>query len=74
MDGSVIIVDEVIVVDETSFNEKNITCKTQKIYILLTFSFITIFIIDFPIYCYLIKYRAKDLLPFHDTKIKTNLY
>ena len=44
-----------------SFNEKNITCKTQNLYISLAFSLITIalLLIDVRIYCYLRKYEAK---------------
>ena len=74
MDDSVIIYDEVIKsYDEeikiilTNFNEKNITCKTQNFYILLAFLLITItLLIAVSIYCYLIKYQAKQkhLLPF----------
>ena len=66
----------------TIFNEKNITCKTQSFYILLTFLLMTItlliatitWLIAVNIYCYLIKYQGKQkhLLPFHDTKLKTN--
>ena len=66
----------------TNFNEKNITCKTQSFYILLIFLLITItllvatitLLISVNIYCYLIKYQAKQkhLLPFHDAKLKTN--
>ena len=61
-----IISDEVIDVKEMSFDEKNITCKTQSFYILLTFLLITITLIVVSIYCYLIKYRVKQkhLLPF----------
>ena len=52
-----IICDEIIDIKETNFNEKNVTCKTQNFYILLTFSLITItFLIAVSIYCYLIKY------------------
>ena len=54
----------------TNFNEKKATCKTQNFYILLSFLLITIaLLIAFSIYCYLIKYRAKQkhLLLFHDT-------
>ena len=54
----------------TNFNEKKSTCKTQNFYILLAFLLITIaLLIDVSIYCYLIKYRAKQkqVLPFHDT-------
>ena len=52
----------------TNFNRKNITCKTQNFYILLAFLLITIaLLIAVSIYCYLIKYQAKQkhLLPFH---------
>ena len=54
----------------TNFHEKNITCKIQNFYILLTFLLITIaLLIALSIYCYLIKFRAnqKHLLLFHDT-------
>ena len=54
----------------TNLNEKNITCKIQNFYILLVFLLITIALsIAVSIYCYLIKYRAKQkhLLPFHVT-------
>ena len=71
MKDSVIICDEIIDVKETNFNEKNITCKTQSFYILLTFLLITItLLIAVSIYCYLIKYRTKHLLPFHNTNDK----
>ena len=54
--------------DETNFNEKEATCKTQNFYILLVFLLITMtLLISVSIYCYLIKYRAKQLLPFHYT-------
>ena len=54
----------------TNFNEKNIICKTQNLYILLAFLSITIvLLITVSIYSYLIKYRVKQkhLLPFHVT-------
>ena len=54
----------------TNFNEKKATCKTQNIYILPAFLLITIaLLIAVSIYCYLIKYQAKQkhLLPYHDT-------
>ena len=57
--------------------KKNITCKTQSFYILLTFLLITItLLIGVRIYCYLIKHQAKQkhLKPFHDTKLKANQY
>ena len=53
--------------------KKNATCKTQNFYILLAFLLITIvLLIAVSIYCYLIKYRAKQkhLLPFHVNKLK----
>ena len=57
----------------TNFNEKNITCETQSFNVLLTFLLITIaLLIAVNIYCYMIKYRAKQkhLFPFHDSKLK----
>ena len=51
-----IICDEIIDVKETNFNEKNITCKTQSFYILLTFLLITITLIAISKCCYPIKY------------------
>ena len=45
----------------TSFDEKKATCKTQNFYVLLAFLLITISVlIAVSIYCYLIKYRAKQ--------------
>ena len=50
----------------TNFNEKKANCKTQSVYILLTFLLIIIaLLIVVSISCYLIKYWAKQLLPFH---------
>ena len=42
MDDSVITCDEIIEVEVTNFNEKNIACKTQNFYILRAFLLITI--------------------------------
>ena len=77
MDDSVITFDEIIEsYDEetktipTNFSEKKATCRMQNCYILLAFLLITIvLLIAVIIYCYLIKYLAKQkhLLPFHDT-------
>ena len=54
--------------DETNFNEKKVTCKKQNIYILLAFLSITVALsIAVSIYCYLIKYNAKQN---RDTKLK----
>ena len=76
MDDSKIICDEVIKsYDEgiktisVNFNEKKVYYKMQSI--LLAFLLITIaLMIVVSIYCYLIKYQAKILLPSHDTKLK----
>ena len=54
----------------TNFNEKNIACKTQNVHIILLVLWNTIaLLIAVSIYCYLIKYPAKQkhLLPFHNT-------
>ena len=69
MDDSVIICAEIIETydEETNFNEKKPTCKTQKFYILLAFLLVTVaLLIAVSIYCYLIKYggKQKHLLPF----------
>ena len=42
MGYSMIMCDEIIEVQETNVNEKNIICKTQNFYILLAFLLITI--------------------------------
>ena len=76
MDDSTIICDEVIEeikTIRTNFNEKKVNCKTQFSFILLAFLLITIaLLIAVSIYCYLIKYPAKHLLPFHDANNKLN--
>ena len=86
MDDSAITCDEVIEsCDEetytipTNFNEKKAFCKTQYFYILLAFLLIVIALfIAVSIYCYLLKYQAKQkhLLPFHGTnnELKQVLY
>ena len=76
MDDSAIISDEVIKSHNeeiknipTNFNEKSLTCKTQIFYILLAFLLIIkTLLIAVSIYCYLIKYLTKNLLPFHNIK------
>ena len=85
MDDSAIMFDEVIVsynedikIVPTNFNEK-ITCRKQNFYILLAFLLSTIaLLIAVSIYCYLVKYRAKQkhLLPFRETnnKLRKVLY
>ena len=73
MNKSAIICDEIIDVEDTNFNEKSITCKTQSFCILLPILLITItLLIAVGMHCYMIKYRAKQkhLLTFHDTKLK----
>ena len=76
MDDSVITCNEVInLYNEeikaipTNFNEKKVTCKTQKFYILFAFLLITITLIAISIYCYVIKYQTNHSLPFHGIKI-----
>ena len=77
MDDSAIICDEVLQSNDeeiktipTNFNEEDITCKTQNFCVLLAFLLITItLLIAISIYCYLIKYLAKQ-----KRKIKANLY
>ena len=68
MDDSAITCDEVIEsYDEkikniaTNFNEKKATYKTQSLFILFAFFFITVALLTaVGIYCYLIKYRSKQ--------------
>ena len=82
MDDSVITCDESYAKlspkddeEETNFNEKKATCKSQNFYILLEFLLITlILLIAVSIYRYLIKYQAKHLLPFHNTNNKLNKF
>ena len=53
--------------------ETNIICERKKLYILLPFLLITVaLLIAVSIYCYLIKYKAKQkhLLPFYFTNSK----
>ena len=62
-----------------NFKEKKIICKSQNLYILLAFLLITTALfIAVSIYCYLIKYQAKQkhLLPFQFTynKFKEIIY
>ena len=72
-DDSMIVCDEIIEEAKaipTNFNEKKVTCKTKKIYILLTFLLITVaLLIAISKLYYLIKYRAKQkhLLPYYIT-------
>ena len=59
----------------TNFNEKKATCNTQNVHVLLAFLLIAIaFLIAVSIYCYLIKYRGKHLLPFHNTNDKLSKF
>ena len=65
MDNSGIMCDSIIwrrnKNNYANFNEEKTTCKTQNFYILLTFFFIAIaLLIAVSIYCYLIKYWAKQ--------------
>ena len=55
----------------TNFNEKDITCRTQKSYIFLAFLLITTaLLIAVSIYCYLTKYRAKQKFHNKNNKLK----
>ena len=86
MDDSAITCDDVIGSYDketktipTNFKEKKAICKTQNFYILPVFLSITIaLLIAVSIYCYLIKYQAKQkhLLSFHVTsnKLKEIVY
>ena len=64
--------------DKTNFNEKKATCKMENLYILLGVLLITIvLLIAVSVYCYLIKYWAKQkhLLPFNlSNKLKEIIY
>ena len=81
MDNSAIMWDEVIEACyketktfPTNFNEKNVTVRTQKFYILLAFLLsTTTLLIAVSIYCYLVKYQAKQkhLLLFRETNNKS---
>ena len=81
-DDSVITCDEIMEEAKTfitNFNEKNEIFKTKSFYILLAFLLIiTALLIAVSIYCYLIKYKAKEkhLLPFYvkNNKSKELLY
>ena len=62
-----------------NLNENKANCESQNFYILLALLLITIaLLIAVSIYCYLIKYRAKQrhLLPFNFTnnKLKEIIY
>ena len=77
IDDSVITCDEVIEEEtktvRTNFIERNAICKTKNFCTLLSSLLITIaLLIAVSIYCYLIKYKAKQkhLLPFYVTNNK----
>ena len=79
MGDLVITCDEIIDAKETKTIPKIIICKTKSFYILLAFLLITIaLLIAVSIYCYLIKYKAKQkhLLLFYVTnnELKEVLY
>ena len=60
MDDSGFICDEIKDVNETNLMKKNLTCRTQNFYILLSFLLIAIvLLIAVSIYCYLIRYQGK---------------
>ena len=56
---------------KTNFNKKKEICKTKNSYILLAFLLITTELLKaVSIYCFLIKYREKHLLPLQNTNNK----
>ena len=67
IDDSVIRCDEITEETKTvttNFNGKYVISKTKKFYILLAWLLITIaLLMAVNIYCYLIKYKSKHLLP-----------
>ena len=68
MDDSVILSNGKTRTILINFNEKKAICKMQSFYILIAFLLTTIaLLVTESIYCYLIKYEAKQkhLLPFH---------
>ena len=77
MHDSTIISNEVIksYEEEIKTVPRNLTCQRQNFYMLLAFSLVTIaLLITVSIYCYLIKYRVKKFLPFHDINNKLNKF
>ena len=77
MDYSVITCDEIIDAKEAKTIPKNVTCKTQNLYILLAFLSISIGLLIAVLsttYCYLIKYRAKCKLHVTNSKLREVLY
>ena len=82
MDDSMITCDEIIDAEENETvptSKRKGVCKTQNFYILLALVLMTIaLLIAVSIYCYLIKYRAKQkhLQHFHVTnnKLKQIIY
>ena len=77
INDSTIICDEVIKScdEEINFNKKKAICKTQNFYIFLYISLITITLLTaLSIYCHLIKYWGKYLLPLHNTNNKLNKF
>ena len=65
--------DEEIKTIPTNFNEKKAISKMNNFYILLAFLLIIIvLLVAVRIYCYLIKYKRKHLLPFHNIDNKLN--
>ena len=77
MDHLTINCDEVIESydEKINFNEKQAICKTQNFYNLLAFLLITIALLKtVRINCYLIKYKVKNLLSFHNINNKLNKF
>ena len=61
--------------EKTNCKVKQVICKTHNFFNLLAFFLITIaLLITVRINCYLIKYRVKNLLSFHNTNNKLNKF
>ena len=61
----------------TNFNETDIICETKIFYNLLAFLLITIaLLIDDRFYCYLIRYRGKEIITIlhHKQELKEVIY
>ena len=77
IDDSAIICDDVIKSydEKINFDKIKAICKAMNFYILLVLLLITIaLLLVVSIYCYLIKYQGKHLLPFHNTNNKLNKF
>ena len=70
MDDSTIISDEIIDVKKRILMKKSNLYNAKFLYFTCILLITIAIMLAVSIYCYLIKYWAKNLLPFHDTKLK----